>query len=134
VLRRTLPVVLVVVAALADAASAAGLAFYALVVAVPFAALASLGAYGELIDAREGGAVTAGERVQAVLWPVALALIVLGAAARAPALAEHAVPRFGSTAMLACLLVFLVQAVAAGFAFFREPRVLERDRGSRLAR
>ena len=118
VVRRTLPIVLVVVAALADTASAPGLAFYALVAAVPFAAVASLDAYGDMLDAGSGSGVV---RVQALLWPVALALIVLSAAARAPAVADHAVPRFGSTALLACLLVFLVQAVSAGVAFFREP-------------
>jgi hypothetical protein len=116
--RRTLPIVLVVVAALADTASATGLAFYALVAAVPFAAVASLDAYAELLDAGSRARVV---RAQALLWPAALALIVLSAAARAPAIAEGAVPRFGSTALLACLLVFLVQAVFAGVAFFREP-------------
>ena len=49
-LRRALPVGLVVTAAIADVLAAPRLAFAALVVAIPFAAVAALGAYGELID------------------------------------------------------------------------------------
>ena len=42
-----------------------------------------------------------------------LALVVVGAAVRAPAVTEGAVPTLARSALLACLAVFCVQAVVA---------------------
>jgi hypothetical protein len=109
---RRIPVALVVAAAAADGAGAHGLAFYALLAAVPAAAVAALDAYGHALeDARS--------RVQAFLWAVVLALTVTGAAARAPVLAEGSVPALARTAVVACLAIFCLQAIAGLVAELR---------------
>ena|SRR5690242_5999518 len=103
---RGLPVALVVAAAAADGAGMHGVAFYALLAAVPAVAVAALGAYG---DSLVGGA----GRLQALLWGVVLALTVSGAAARAPSLAEGTVPALARSAVVACLGIFCAQAIAS---------------------
>ena len=121
VLRRAIPVALVVSAALADISSAPQLAFYVLVVAVPFAAAAALAAYGELVDAAERGAERTNERLQAVCAGTALTLLVIGTAARAPLVGEGLVPPLGTSTLLLCLGALLVQALAAGAAQIKTP-------------
>jgi hypothetical protein len=102
--RRAIPVGLVIAAAAADGAGSHGLAFYALLLAVPVAAAAALESFGRVLDG-------AAEHLHALLWTVVLGLLVAGCAARAPVVAEGAVPALGRSALLACLLVFCVQAV-----------------------
>jgi len=97
---------LVVAAAAADGAGAHGLAFYALLLAVPAAAVAALDAFGHVLD---GGR----DHLHALLRTVVLALVVVGAAVRAPAVTEGAVPALARSALLACLAVFCVQAMVA---------------------
>lgn len=121
VFRRALPVGLVVTAALADILSAPRLAFAALVVAVPLAAVSALDAYGELIDADEAGRERGSERLQAWCAGAALVLLVIGTAARAPEVGAGVVPRLSTSALVLCLFVLLVQAVAAGAAQIRQP-------------
>jgi hypothetical protein len=121
VLRRGVPVGLAVTAALADIASAPALAFYALVVAVPFAAVAALEAYGELVDAAEAARERRYDRLQAILAGAAIAFLVLGAATRAPALGEGVVPTFASSTLVGCLLALLAQALVAGAVQIRNP-------------
>lgn len=110
--RRAIPVGLVVVAAAADGAGAHGLAFYALLLAVPAAAVVALDTFGELLDG-------AGDHLHALLWTVVLGLIVVGAAVRAPAVTEGGVPALARSALLACLAIFCVQAVISLAAEFR---------------
>jgi uncharacterized membrane protein YoaK (UPF0700 family) len=110
--RRAIPVGLVVAAAAADGAGAHELAFYALLLAVPAAAVVALDAFGELLDG-------AHNHLHALLWTVVLALIVIGAAVRAPAVTEGAVPTLARSALLACLGIFCVQAVASLMAELR---------------
>ena len=50
--RRWLPLSLALLAAALDASGSHGLAFHALLVAVPAAAVGALGAFGELLDLR----------------------------------------------------------------------------------
>jgi hypothetical protein len=109
---RGIPVALVVSAAAADGAGMHRVAFYALLSAVPAAAAAALGAYGDALE--RGGA-----RLQASLWGVVLALTVIGAAVRAPALAEGTVPALGRSAVVACLAIFCAQAIAGLVAELR---------------
>jgi hypothetical protein len=109
---RGIPVALVVAAAAADGAGMHGVAFYALLAAVPAVAAAALAAYGEALE-REAG------RLQAYLWAVVLALTVIGAAVRAPALAEGTVPALGRSAVVACLAIFCAQAIAGLVAELR---------------
>ena len=102
---RGIPVALVVAAAAADGAGMHGVAFYALLAAVPAVAAAALGAYGEALERGSG-------RLHAYLWGIVLALTVAGAAVRAPALAEGTVPALARSAVVACLGIFCAQAVA----------------------
>jgi hypothetical protein len=50
---------------------------------------------------------------------VVLALVVVGAAVRAPAVTEGAVPGLARSALLACLAIFCVQAAVAAAAELR---------------
>jgi hypothetical protein len=104
--RRGIPVGLVVAAAAADGAGAHGVAFYALLLAVPAAAAAALEAFGHVLD-------RATDHLHALLWTVVLVLVVAGAAVRAPAVTEGAVPGLARSALVACLAIFCVQAVVA---------------------
>jgi hypothetical protein len=82
------------------------MAFYLLLAAVPAGAVAALDAFGELL---EGG----GSHLHSLLWAVALALTVVGAAVRAPAIAEGSVPALARSALIACLAIFCVQALSS---------------------
>ncbi len=104
--RRVLPFALAVIAALADARGAHGLAFDALLAAVPFAAVAALVAFGDWLENRAapfGG-------IQALLWTLVLAMLVLSCAARSPASAMHTLPPLGRSALEACLGLFALKA------------------------
>ena len=120
-LLRAVPVALVVAAGLADVVSAPRLAFYSLVLAVPFAAATALAAYGEFVEADEARRERRTERLQASCACVALALLVVGTAARAPMVGEGVVPRLSTSALLLCLLAMLVQSVVAGAVQIRQP-------------
>ena len=106
--RRAIPVGLVVAAAAADGAGAHELAFYALLLAVPAAAVVALD------DLRRAARTGARDHLHALLWTVVLALIVVGAAVRAPAVDRgRGVRALARSALLACLVIFCVQAVAS---------------------
>jgi hypothetical protein len=107
--RRALPVLLVVVAAFADARGAHGLAFDALLAAIPFAAVSALTGFGEYLEQRDR-AVTG---LQALLWTLALGLLVLSCAARSPATETHALPPLGASALVGCLAVLAIKACVA---------------------
>jgi hypothetical protein len=110
-MRRVLPGLLAIAAFYADGRGSHGLAFDALLGAVPFAAVAALEAFGTFLDARDDA--VAG--VQALLWALALALLVLSCAARSPDTAAGTLPALGASALVAALVVFAVKAcVAAG--------------------
>jgi hypothetical protein len=104
--RRAIPIGLVIAAAAADGAGAHGVAFYALLLAVPAAAAAALDAFGHVLDGTA-------DQFYAALWAVVLVLVVAGAAVRAPAVTEGAVPGLARSALLGCLAIFCVQAVVA---------------------
>ena len=107
--RRVLPALLAVAAAYADARGSHGLAFDALLGAIPFAAVASLERFGAYLDERSDS--VAG--LQALLWAIALGLLVLSCAARSPATQTHTLPALGWSALLACLSVFGLKACIA---------------------
>jgi hypothetical protein len=109
VARRVLPALLVLVAAFADARGAHGLAFDALLGAVPFAAVSALIGFGEYLEHREHG--VAG--LQALLWSLAVALLVLSCAARSPATETHSLPPLGASALVGCLAVLAIKAFVA---------------------
>jgi hypothetical protein len=113
--RRALPALLAVAAAIADARGAHGLAFDALLGAVPFAAVASLVAFGSYLEERDDA--VAG--LQALLWGVALVLIVLSCAARSPATETQTLPPLGASALGACLAVFAIKLCVAVAPYLR---------------
>jgi len=104
-----LPGLLVVVAAFADARGAHGLAFNALLGAVPFAAVSALVGFGEYLEHREDP--VAG--LQALLWTLATGLLVLSCAARSPATETNALPPLGASALVGCLAVLAIKACVA---------------------
>ena len=108
---RALTVGLVLLAALADSAGAHSLGYYALVGAVPAAAVAALLAFGDLLD---GSAATSLERGQAVLAGLAVPFLLVATAVRAPLLSDGAVPTIGVAAMAVCLTLLATQALLAG--------------------
>jgi hypothetical protein len=103
---RLASVALVLGAALADAAGSHALAYYALVAAVPVAAVAALCACGDVLD---GSATAPLDRRLAVLSALAAPLVLLGAASRAPLVEGAAPPPLGIFAVVACLGLFALQ-------------------------
>ena len=95
---RVAVVALVLGAALADHSGAHVLAFDALLVAVPATAYAAL---------RELGGRSA------YLWGVVLTLLLVATAGRAPAFGDPSVPPLSRSALIACIAVFCLQALAA---------------------
>src|SRR5262249_61859707 len=78
-----------------------------------------------------GADLTTG-RLEALLWAVLLGFAVLGAAARAPALGQGAVPHVGSTVLIACLLVLCTEGIVQLVGAARSAS--ERQRGNRVLR
>ena len=108
---RLASILLVVGAALADAAGSHSLAYYSLVVAVPLVALAALSALGDVLD---GTAAEPHDRGMAALTALALPLVLLTrGSVRSWLLPEGPPPAIGVTAVVACLAVFAVQALLA---------------------
>jgi hypothetical protein len=107
-----LAVVLVFGAALADQVGSHTLGFDALLVAVPLTAIAGLRAVSDRLEGKV-------DEVQAYLWAVVLALLLVATAVRAPALADPSVPAVARSALLAVLGVFCLQALAALAREFR---------------
>ena len=103
---RVLTAGLVLVAALADAAGSPRLAFYALLAAVPTAAACGLAVFSEVLD-------EPGRLPQAFVWALVVTLVVIGAAARSPALLEGVVPALGATALAGCLALLSLEGVLA---------------------
>jgi hypothetical protein len=114
-MRRILPGLLAIAAAYADGRGAHGFAFDAIIAAIPFAAVSALEAFGAFLDAHEDAVLG----VQAILWALALALLVLSSAARSPATAAGTLPTLGSSALVAALGVFVVKACVAVGPFVR---------------
>jgi hypothetical protein len=113
--RRALPAILVLAAALADARGAHGLAFDALLAAVPFTAVAGLVSFGAYLERRDdsvGG-------LQSLLWALALCLVVLSCAVRSPASEAGVVPPLGASALVACLAIFVLKVIVAAAPYAR---------------
>jgi hypothetical protein len=97
---------LLVATAVSDALGLAGLSFYLLVAAVPATAVAGLVCLARVVDERSG-------RAQALLLAGLIAAVVLGAAARSPALAEGAVPGAATAALGLGFALLVAQALLA---------------------
>lgn len=122
---RALTVGLVLIAALADSAGSHALGYYALVGAVPAAAVAALLAFGDVLD---GTAATALDRGQALLAALALPFLLVATAVRAPLLSDGEVPALGVTAIAICLALLATQALLAGLAHVPHLRLSLRGR------
>ena len=102
-------VLLLVAAIAADAVEAYGLSFYLLLAAVAATAYAALDAYGRVVELPGGAPALAAARAQAVLAALSLALVLVAATVRAPALADGEVPAIGLSALVASLALLVVQ-------------------------
>lgn len=125
--RELVPVALVLLVAVADAAHAPSLAFYLLLAAVPAIVVAGLTALEETIQP----VCAPHRRAAGLLHVIALGLVLVAAAVRAPLRSEGTVPHAAVSAVIACLGVFLVQAlVAAAPAVRRALLRLSRSRSA----
>jgi hypothetical protein len=113
VARRLLPALLVGLAVIADAQGAHSVALDALLLAVPFAAVAALSCFGDYLDSRSDA--VAG--LQAALWTTSVVLLVLSCAVRSHAL--HGVPPLAVSSLLACLGIYAVKAALAAAPYVR---------------
>jgi hypothetical protein len=104
---------LLLVTAVFDALGQAAASFYLLVLAVPVTAIAGLVCFGRVVDAAGNGRGDTLGRLQASLATVLVILIVMGAAVRAPAVAEGAVPAAASVALAVAFGVLVLQALVA---------------------
>jgi hypothetical protein len=109
--RRALLLALVAAAPVADGAGLHGLAFWALIAAIPAAAAAALDSFGGFLDDRADVL----RSLQALLWAPTLVLLLTAAAARGPALATAGVPRLGVSALAGCLAVLALKAGVFAF-------------------
>jgi hypothetical protein len=116
--RRTLPVALVLAAAVADGGGLHLVAFYLVVAAVPAAAAAALTVFGELVQ-RPPGTRLAAARVQSLLGALGLAAVVVAASARANSVDGDGVPPLAASALVACLAAFALQGLVALLAPLR---------------
>jgi hypothetical protein len=103
---------------MADSTGARSLAFYLVVAAIPAVAISALSFFGDLAEGSadgEAGALYVG------LTGIALILLVIGAAVRANALRDAALPALGTSAVVGALaLVGLQLTVWASLRFSRE--------------
>ncbi len=113
--RRILPALLAAAAAFADSRGEYGLAFDALLAAVPFTAVAALVAFGAYLEEHARSV----RGLQALLWTLVLALLVLSCAARSSATQSGTLPTLGASALAACLAVFVLKAIVAAAPYAR---------------
>jgi hypothetical protein len=106
--RRALPALLALIALIADLSGNHGVALAFLLVAIPAAFVLTLDCYGDALAARCGG-------FRPVTAAVALALLVLSAALRSPAVVGG-VPRLAVSAIVLCLLLYGGALVVALYA------------------
>jgi hypothetical protein len=114
-MRRVLPGLLAVAALYADGRGSHGLAFDALLCAIPLAAVAALEAFGAFLEARADALLGA----QAALWALALGLLVLSSAARSSATEAHTLPALGASALTAALVIFVLKSCLAVVPYVR---------------
>ncbi len=113
--RRALPAILALAAAFADGRGSHALAFDALLGAIPFAAVAALETFGTYLEERENTL----SGLQALLWALALGLLVLSCAARSPATQAASLPPLGWSALVASLGVFAIKVAVAALPLVR---------------
>ncbi len=104
--RTALSATLLVSALLMDGAGARTLAFYLVLAAIPAVAISALSFFGDLVEGSaddEAGALYVG------LTSLALVLLVIGAAVRANAVSDAALPALGTSAVVGSLALIGLQ-------------------------
>lgn len=104
--RTALSASLLLAAVIADSGGARTLAFYLVLAAIPAVAVAALSFFGDLVEGSaddEAGALYVG------LTSLALVLLVIGAAVRANALRDAALPALGISAVVGSLALIGLQ-------------------------
>ena len=104
--RTVLPAALLLAAVMADGAGARSLAFYLVLAAIPAVAIAALSFFGDLVEGSadgEAGALYVG------LTGISLVLLVIGAAVRANAVNDAALPALGISAVVGALALIVLQ-------------------------
>src|SRR5438876_12380870 len=101
--RRVLAALVVLGVALADATGDHRVAFYALVLAIPPLAIATMDSFGEYLEGGSG--------FRALTWAVALGLAVASSAVRGQVPGEATVPAVAVSAFFVCLALVWAQAV-----------------------
>ncbi len=104
---------LLLATAVSDALGLAAVSFYLLVLGVPLTAIAGLLLFARVVDTVNGSGADALGRLQTVLASLLVVTVVLGAAARAPAVAEDAVPPAATAALALAFAILVVQALLA---------------------
>jgi hypothetical protein len=117
--RRWLPLSLALLAAALDASGSHGLAFHALLVAVPAAAVGALGAFGELLDLRADDRAETPLYLLPLLSAMGLVLLVVTATVRAPAIADATTPAIATNLLSLGLGLLCLEAL---LSVFLEPR------------
>jgi hypothetical protein len=106
--RTALSASLLLAALAADGAGARSLAFYLVLAAIPAVAVSALAFFGDLVEGSaddEAGALYVG------LTSLALVLLVIGAAVRANALRDAALPALGVSAVVGALALVALQLI-----------------------
>ena len=104
--RTALSASLLLAAVIADSGGARSLAFYLVLAAIPAVAISALSFFGDLVEGSaddEAGALYVG------LTGLALILLVVGAAVRANALRDAALPALGISAVVGALALIGLQ-------------------------
>ena len=89
------------------------LAFDALLLAVPLTAIAGLRSVADRLDGKADPA-------QAFTWALMLGLLLVATAARASSVGDSSVPAVARSALIACVVLFCLQALAALAAELRD--------------
>jgi hypothetical protein len=101
-------VLLLLGAIAADAAGEHALAFYLVLTGVALTAHAALLAYGRLVELPGNAPALAAARLQSALGALALALLLVAAAVRAPAVGDGVVPALGLSALVGSLALLVL--------------------------
>jgi hypothetical protein len=104
--RTLLAATLLLVALFADGAGGRSVAFYLVLAAIPAVAVAALSFFGDLV---EGSADDDAGALYVGLTSLALVLLVIGAAVRANALSNAALPALGTSAVVGALALIGLQ-------------------------
>jgi hypothetical protein len=103
-------VLLLLAAVAADRLGGHSVSFYLVLAALVVTAHATLQAYGHLVELAGNSPAIAAARLQAALGVLALVLVVVAAAVRAPTLDGAVVPPIGVSAVVGSVALLLLQA------------------------